>query len=237
MKARTKVNPHLEFKDVHCCPPGRPALRGVNFSVSRGTFFAIEGANGSGKGTLCRCLARLIKEYQGSILLDGQNLPIKPQELPTMGLMVALQGVKVFPEMTVLENLLSAPRTWKIPGRRDRLDGVIRLLPHLKDRFRQMAGTLSGGEQQMVAIGRSLMAEPVALVLEEPSMGLAESTTHAVYAALAQISREGRTVIVTEETLTIAGNYASETCTMEQGKITTNSRHPAVSSSENPFFL
>ena len=237
MRASVNKTLHLEMRDVHCCPPGRPALRGVNLRISRGTFLAIAGPNGSAKGTLCRCLARLIKEHQGEILLDGGHLPNSPQDLAAVGLMVVLQGRKVFPEMSVLENLFSAPMTWRTPGRRERLDGVIRLLPHLKDRFRQMAGTLSGGEQQMVAIGRALMAEPRCLVFEEPSMGLAESTTRAVYSALAQISQEGRTVVVTEETLTIAGCYASETCSMEQGRITTIARLPPIYSGATPAFV
>jgi branched-chain amino acid transport system ATP-binding protein len=210
---------HLEVGDVHCIPPARPALRGVTLAISRGSFFAIAGANGSGKGTLCRCLARLYKENRGRILLDGKRLPDQPEDLPAIGMMIVLQGAKVFPEMSVLDNLLCAPATWRKGERRERLDAVMQLLPHLKDRFRQNGGTLSGGEQQMVAIGRALMAGPSLLVLEEPSLGLAAQTANDVYATLAQLSGEGRTVIVTEETLSVASRYASEACLMSQGRI------------------
>jgi branched-chain amino acid transport system ATP-binding protein len=192
----------------------------VNLAVSHGGFLAIAGANGSGKGTLCRCLARVFKEDQGCIRLDGHGLPEQPEDLPATGMMIVLQGAKVFPEMSVLDNLLCAPATWRKGDRRQRLDAVMQLLPHLKERFRQNGGTLSGGEQQMVAIGRALMAEPSLLVLEEPSLGLATQTANDVYEMLAQISRGGRTVIVTEETLTIASRFASEACLMSQGRIT-----------------
>ncbi|MCI0538895.1 MAG: ATP-binding cassette domain-containing protein [Verrucomicrobiales bacterium] len=212
--------PHLDIGDLHCSPPARPALRGVSLAVSHGSFFGIAGANGSGKGTLCRCLARLHKEDQGRILLNGQSLPHRAEDLPAIGMMIVLQGAKVFPEMSVLDNLLCAPATWRNGDRREKLDAVMQLLPHLKDRFRQNGGTLSGGEQQMVAIGRALMAEPSLLVLEEPSLGLAAKTANDVYRTLAQISGEGRTVIVTEETLTLASRYINEACSMSQGKIT-----------------
>ncbi len=215
-----KTNAHLEVQDVHCSPPARPALRGVNLDVSHGSFLAIVGANGSAKGTFCRCLARLWKENQGCILVDGRVLPDQTEGLPAVGMMVVLQGDKVFPEMSVLDNLLCAPATWRNGARKQQLDIVMQLLPHLKDRFRQSAGTLSGGEQQMVAIGRALMANPSLLVLEEPSLGLAAQTVNDVYSTLAQISREGRTVIVTEETLVVAAAFASEACLMSQGRIT-----------------
>lgn len=215
---------HLEVGDVHCSAPARPALRGVNLAVSRGSFLAIAGANGSGKGTLCRCLARLLKENQGHIFFDGHILPNQPEDLPAIGMMVVLQGVKVFSEMSVLDNLLCAPATWRNGERRQRLDAVMQLLPHLKERFRQNAGTLSGGEQQLVSIGRALMAEPALLIVEEPSLGLSAQTANDVYATLAHISGEGRTVIVTEETLAVASRYANKACLMNQGKITSVGR-------------
>jgi branched-chain amino acid transport system ATP-binding protein len=215
---------HLEVGDVHCSPPARPALRGVNLAVSRGSFLAIAGANGSGKGTLCRCLARLLKENQGYIFFDGHILPNQPEDLSAIGMMVVLQGVKVFSEMSVLDNLLCAPATWRNGERRQRLDAAMQLLPHLKERFRQNAGTLSGGEQQLVSIGRALMAEPALLIVEEPSLGLSAQTANDVYATLGHISGEGRTVIVTEETLAVASRYANKACLMNQGKITSIGR-------------
>ena len=121
----TNSAPHLELRDVHCSPPARPALRGVDLAVSRGAFFAVAGPNGGGKGTLCRCLARLYREHQGCIFLEGQPLPDKPENLPAAGMMVVLQGQKVFPEMSVLENLLCAPATWRKSGRPERLDAVM----------------------------------------------------------------------------------------------------------------
>lgn len=211
--------PKLELQDVHCSPPARPALRGVSLTISQGSFYAISGPNGAGKGTLCRCLARLWRESRGSILLDGSRIPNEPEDLPALGAIAVLQGAKVFPELTVMENLLSVPATWRSNRRRERLDFVLQLFPHLRDRLRQTGGTLSGGEQQMVAIGRALMAQPRLLVLEEPSMGLAAQATNEVYAALTQISHEGRTVVVTEETLTVAGRFATQACLMEQGNI------------------
>jgi branched-chain amino acid transport system ATP-binding protein len=210
---------HLEVGDVHCSPPARPALRGLNLAISRGSFLAIVGANGSGKGTFCRCLGRLLNISQGRILFDGHILPDQPEDLPAIGMMVVLQGAKVFPEMSVLDNLLCAPATWRNGGRLQRLDAVMQLLPHLKERFRQNAGTLSGGEQQLVSIGRALIAEPTLLVVEEPSLGLSAQLANDVYATLARISGEGRTVIVTEETLAVASCYANEACLMNQGKI------------------
>ncbi|HEV2842608.1 MAG TPA: ATP-binding cassette domain-containing protein [Chthoniobacterales bacterium] len=219
MTSKANKTPHLEIGDLHCSPPARPALRGISFYVSHGSFFAIAGANGSGKNTLCRCLARLYKESQGRIRLEGQELPDQPEDLPAMGMMIVLQGEKVFPEMSVLDNLLCSPATWRRSQRHERLDAVLHLLPHLKERFRQSGGTLSGGEQQMVAIGRALMAGPSLLVLEEPSFGLAAKTVTDLYAALTQICGEGRTVIVTEETLETAYRYADVACHIKQGRI------------------
>lgn len=203
-------------------------------AVPRGDFFAITGANGSGKGTFCRCLARINKESQGRILLDGRPLLHQTQDLPALGVMVVLQGTRVFPEMSVLDNLLCAPATWRNGDRQKKLDSVLGLFPHLKGRLRQAAGTLSGGEQQMVAIGRALMVDPSLLVLEEPSLGLAAQTATDVYAALARISREGKTVIVTEETLVVPSAFVSTACCMTQGRITGIGRPPAASDHATP---
>lgn len=213
------MKPSLEFNNCYCAPVGWPDLRGLTLHISPGEFFALTGPNGSAKATLCRCLAGAFRPTQGDIQFGGHPLPLEPYQIPNSGLMVVLQGERVFPEMSVKENLFSSPRTWTLPDRKQRLESVLELMPHLRDRMRQSAGTLSGGEQQMVAVARALMADPAALVLEEPSMGLAERVAHALYEALAYISASGRTVLVTEETLQPAAEYVGRAGWLDHGRI------------------
>lgn len=211
--------PALEVDGLYCTEPGKTALCGLTLTVSAGQLHAIAGPNGSGKGTLCRCLARIYKWSKGSIRFNGKPTPNSTEELAAVGIMVVLQGTRVFNEMTVRDNLFSSPTFWRLERRADRMDEVLQLFPRLKDRLGQVAGSLSGGEQQMTALARALMTNPRLLIAEEPSMGLAPSLVEDVYAALANIARVERTVIVTEETLVAASRVATSASLMVHGKV------------------
>jgi len=209
----------LTVSNLHCRPLGDSPLEGVSLRVAEGEIVTVTGPNGAGKGTLCRCIARLYHEDQGRIEADDRPLPSEPHRLTQAGIAVLLRGQRVFPEMSVAENLLAAPWIPNRNVRRQRLDEVFSLFPVLKDRSKQVSGTLSGGEQQMVAIGRALLASPRTLVLEEPSMGLSPRLVAEVYDALECLRREGRALLVTEEDLRVSAAVTQRAYLLIRGRI------------------
>jgi branched-chain amino acid transport system ATP-binding protein len=209
----------LNVLNLHCSPPGDSPLADVSLRVVPGEIVVLTGPNGAGKGTLCRCIARLHHEDHGRIEVDDRPLPHYPHQLAQAGIAVLLRGQRVFPEMSVAENLLAAPWISNRNLRCQRLEEVFSLFPGLKDRSKQVSGTLSGGEQQMVAIGRALLASPRTLVLEEPSMGLSPRLVAEVYRALESLRCEGRAVLVTEEDLRVAAAAAQRAYLLVRGRI------------------
>ena len=199
------------------------ALQGVSLHVDRGECVALLGANGAGKTTLLRCISGLERPQQGSVQLDGQVLDGVPAELRVRrGLAHAPERRRIFPGLTVLENLEVATAGWR--GLRGSvqadLDQVFGLFPRLQERQQQLGWSLSGGEQQMLAIGRALMSRPRVLLLDEPSLGLAPRLSEEVYERLQSINeRLSLTMLIVEQNTELALSVASRAYVLEHGHV------------------
>lgn len=198
-------------------PVGESAVEDVSFEIASGEFVTIVGPNGAGKTTLCRCLAGLLAPNAGVIRVNGVPLTGGPWFAARAGLALVPKGRRVFPELTVRENLLSTLLLDRARGA-TRLDDVYSLFPALKDRERQIAGSMSGGEQQTVAIARALLSGPSFIVLDEPSLGLSPQAIDTVYTGLRDVARRGMGVLVTDESARRAA-WASRVLSMESGRL------------------
>jgi branched-chain amino acid transport system ATP-binding protein len=198
------------------------AVRGVSLEVHAGEIVALIGSNGAGKTTTLRAISGLLPLRQGRVELDGRPIGgLAPAAIVAAGLAHVPEGRQLFPTMTVQENLELGART--AAGRAQRaatLARVFELFPRLAERTRQLAGTLSGGEQQMVAIGRALMARPRLLMLDEPSLGLAPVVVTAIFANLAAINRDGLTILLVEQNVLRALRVSQRAYVLENGTIT-----------------
>jgi branched-chain amino acid transport system ATP-binding protein len=197
------------------------ALWGVSFDVGAGEIVALVGANGAGKTTTLRALSGLRRPTAGAIWLDGARLDGLPAaEIAERGVVHVPEGRKLFPEMTVLDNLLLGGYVRPARAhRRERLERVYGIFPRLRDRQRQLAGTLSGGEQQMVAIGRGLMAGPRLMMLDEPSLGLAPIVVEEMFRVIGEINRGGVTVLLVEQNTEHALTLAHRGFVLESGRV------------------
>ena len=176
------------------------ALWDVSFEVPKGEIVALIGSNGVGKTTTLKTISGLIKAKSGTITLDGKNIEnSSSMENVKNGLVLVPEGRRLFPEMTVLENLYMGAYLTNKKDRNDLLENVYELFPKIKERNSQLAGTLSGGEQQMVAIGRGLMANPRILMLDEPSLGLAPLIVDQVFKTIKNINKKGITILLVEQ--------------------------------------
>jgi len=195
----------LKVEGLHVFYDAIHALRGVSFSIDRGGMVTLLGANGAGKSTTLKTISGLLKPRSGAIELEGQSLAgLEPHEIVRLGVAHVPEGRKIFPRLTVLENLRTGAYTQRARSVEEDLERVFALFPRLKERIRQSGGTLSGGEQQMLAIGRGLMARPKLLLLDEPSMGLAPILVEQIFATIQQINREGVTVLLVEQNAAMA---------------------------------
>jgi branched-chain amino acid transport system ATP-binding protein len=197
------------------------ALWGVSFDVAAGEIVALVGANGAGKTTTLKAISGLVRPGAGAIALDGERLDRLPtMEIVARGVVHVPEGRKLFPDMTVLENLLlGAFGHAARPGQRERLEQVFGIFPRLRERRGQIAGTLSGGEQQMVAIGRGLMARPKILMLDEPSLGLAPILVEDMFRVIEEINRSGTTVLLVEQNTEHALAVAHRGFVLESGRV------------------
>ncbi len=197
-----------------------PVLRGVDLSIPVGSITALIGANGAGKTTLLRTISGIIPAEAGTIRYDGQNIVgMPPQDIVRAGLVQVPEGRRLFSDMTVLENLLvgsSSPAAR--PKRDENLAVVLELFPKVRDRQAQLAGTLSGGEQQMVAIARALMASPRLLLLDETSLGLAPIVVDEIFVAVRRLAAQGLTILVVEQNTALALEVADHGYVLEQGR-------------------
>ena len=192
----------------------------ISFEVRQGEIVALIGANGAGKTTTLKTLSALLKPRAGTITLGGESLAgCSSSEVVQRGIVHVPEGRQLFPEMTVLDNLLMGAYSTGNNGRRDRLDKVFSIFPLLKERGSQMAGTLSGGEQQMAAIGRGLMTEPRLLMLDEPSLGLAPIVVEEMFRAVRDINRSGVTVLLVEQNTQHALSLAHRGYVLEAGRV------------------
>jgi branched-chain amino acid transport system ATP-binding protein len=211
----------LEVNDVHTYYGNIHALKGVSLNVDEGEIVTMIGANGAGKSTALNTICGLLRPRQGSILLEGQEIhAVPPHDIVDLGVSQAPEGRRVFARLTVLENLeMGAFRRTDPTGIQRDLERVFDLFPRLKERIKQVGGTLSGGEQQMLAIGRALMANPRLLLLDEPSMGLAPILVEDIFRTVKEINQEGTTVLLVEQNALMALSVAHRGYVMETGTI------------------
>jgi branched-chain amino acid transport system ATP-binding protein len=196
------------------------ALWDVTLEVTDGEIVALVGANGAGKTTLLKTVSGLLRRQSGSITYDGKHIEeASPPEIVKHGVVQVPEGRKLFPEMAVIDNLLMGAYTIPQSERPQRLERVFSVFPVLKERQKQIAGTLSGGEQQMVAIGRGMMAGPKLLMLDEPSLGLAPFLVEEVFRVITEINRLGVTVLLVEQNTQHALTLAHKGFVMELGRI------------------
>jgi branched-chain amino acid transport system ATP-binding protein len=195
------------------------ALRGIDLEVDDGEIVTLLGANGAGKTTTLRTISGLLRPTAGSIVFDGQRLDTTPpHEVVALGIGHVPEGRRIFPRMSVRENLLMG--AYRRRGDlSDDLDRVLSLFPVLKERVRQDGGTLSGGEQQMLAIGRALMGQPRLLLLDEPSMGLAPLVVQKIFEIIREINEQGTTVLLVEQNAAQALQLATRGYVLETGAI------------------
>ncbi|MCB2192328.1 MAG: ABC transporter ATP-binding protein [Deltaproteobacteria bacterium] len=198
------------------------ALSDLDLQVAPGTIVALLGSNGVGKTTLINTLCGLLKPSAGAISYNGRDLTsLQPHQIVQQGLVQVPEGRKLFPHMTVLENLQMGAYNPKARSQvNESLSFVYRLLPRLKERTGQMAGTLSGGEQQMVALGRGLMARPKLLILDEPSLGLAPLVVQAIFETVRLVKETGITVLLVEQNVHQVLSFCDWAFVLEDGRIT-----------------
>ena len=211
----------LEIKDLNVHFGVIHALKGISLTVNDGEIVTLIGANGAGKTTTLRTISGLKKPTSGSILLDGKDIThTSPRDRVKMGMSQVPEGRRVFPDMTVLENLeLGAYLRRDRAGIAEDLKMVYERFPRLADRKRQAAGTLSGGEQQMLAMGRALMSRPKILFLDEPSMGLAPLLVQEIFDIIQDIHKEGMTILLVEQNAQMALSVADRAYVLETGRV------------------
>jgi branched-chain amino acid transport system ATP-binding protein len=210
----------LKVNDIHVYYDTIHALKGVSFSVETGELVTLLGANGAGKTTTLKALSGLLRVRRGSIELEGASLEkIDAHEIVRRGVAHAPEGRKVFPRFTVLENLKIGGYTRDKRALGAELDFVFQMFPRLKERQKQYAGTLSGGEQQMLSIGRALMAKPKLLLLDEPSMGLAPKIVEQILETIRTINKAGVTVLLVEQNAAMALAISHRGYVLETGEI------------------
>jgi len=204
-----------------CAGYGRTeVLRNVDMTIAPGEIIAVLGSNGAGKSTLNRAISGLLRPRAGSILFEGQQIDrARPSEIVSRGLIHVPEGRKIFPNMTVSENLDLGSYRRASRRRTQNRDRVFSIFPRLAERRTQYAGTLSGGEQQMLAIGRGLMAEPRLLILDEPSLGLSPRLVEDLFALISRIHADGLAILLVEQNVVQSLAVASRAYILEQGEI------------------
>lgn len=224
----------LEVRDLEVFYGAIQALRGVSFNVEQGEIVTLIGANGAGKSTTLRTVSGLIRPKKGEILFKGTDITRTPaHKIVSMGISHVPEGRKIIPELTVLENLMIGAYTRKDKKEiEESMEMVFASFPRLKERLTQKAGTMSGGEQQMVAIGRGLMSKPSLLILDEPSMGLSPLLVEEIFEIIMRINREGTTVLLVEQNAFMALQVANRAYVLETGTIALEG--PAAELQQNP---
>jgi branched-chain amino acid transport system ATP-binding protein len=224
----------LEVNNLHTYYGAIQALRGVSLSVDEGEIVTLIGANGAGKSTLLNTICGILRPRQGDIQLEGEPIhELPPHQIVMRGVSQAPEGRRVFGRLNVTENLeMGAFARKDKKGIQRDIERVFTLFPRLKERSKQVAGTLSGGEQQMLAIGRSLMANPRVLLLDEPSMGLAPILVEAIFDTVREINSQGTTILLVEQNALMALSVARRGYVLETGEIVLRDSAQALQENE-----
>jgi branched-chain amino acid transport system ATP-binding protein len=223
----------LEVQDIHTYYGNIEALKGVSLEVDEGECVTLIGSNGAGKSTTLRSISGLNPPRQGSIRFEGQEIGETPaQDIVRLGIAQSPEGRHCFQRMTVRENLELGAYLRRDARLESDLERVFELFPRLKERERQKAGTMSGGEQQMLAIGRALMADPKLLLLDEPSMGIAPILVERIYETIAEINQQGTTILLVEQNANFALDVSTRGYVLETGHVALTDRSDALR--ENP---
>jgi len=210
----------LTVNDIHVYYGSIHAIKGVSFDVQDGEIVALIGANGAGKSTILKTVSGLLHPKTGSIVFGGEDITkTEPHKIVKKGLAHVPEGRRIFLQMTVMENLEMGAFTQKGVSEED-LERVFQHFPRLKERRKQIAGTLSGGEQQMLAIGRALMSHPKLLMLDEPSMGLAPILVEQIFQIIEDLNQAGTTILLVEQNAGMALEIADRAYVLETGNIT-----------------
>ena len=210
----------LKISDLKVRYGGIEAVKGISLEVPEGQIVTLIGANGAGKSTTLRTIAGLVKPAEGRIQLRGEDITgLAPDKIVTRGITLVPEGRHVFPDMTVLENLKIGAYLRKDSLEED-LKWIYDLFPRLKERSWQAAGTLSGGEQQMLAVGRALMSHPKIMMMDEPSLGLAPIVVKGIFDIIREVNRQGVTILLIEQNANMALKVADLAYVMETGHIT-----------------
>ncbi len=214
------MSPLLELKDIHTYYGNIEALKGISLTVEQGEIVTLIGSNGAGKSTTLRSISGLTPPREGSITFDGQEIGETPaQEIVSYGIALSPEGRKCFSRMTVRENLELGAYLRRDSRVESDLRRIFDLFPRLEEREKQKAGTMSGGEQQMLAIGRALMADPKLLLLDEPSMGIAPVLVERIYETIVEINKQGTTILLVEQNANFALGVSSRGYVLETGTI------------------
>jgi branched-chain amino acid transport system ATP-binding protein len=211
----------LELTDVHAHYGKIHALKGISLNVEKGEIVTLIGGNGAGKSTTLRTISGLMRPTFGSVMFEGEDLQrYKPSQLASRGIAMVPEGRGVFARMTVLENLeMGAYHRKDKAGILEDIERVYELFPRLKERRTQVAGTMSGGEQQMLAMGRAMMSRPTLLLLDEPSMGLAPVLVEAIFSTIEDINKQGTTILLVEQNALMALEVANRGYVLQTGEI------------------
>jgi branched-chain amino acid transport system ATP-binding protein len=228
------AQPLLELKNVHSYYGNIHALKGISLTVGKGEIVTLIGANGAGKSTTLRTISGLIQPRQGEVHLDGQRIDQLPaHKVVERGVLQSPEGRRIFPRLTVRENLeMGAFTRTDKDGIGQDLERVFGLFPRLRERVSQKGGTLSGGEQQMLAIGRALMGRPQVLLLDEPSMGLAPVLVEQIFAIVKDINAQGTTILLVEQNALMALGIANRGYVLQTGEIVLSDTAQRLSENE-----
>jgi len=210
----------LEIRDLQVYYGSIHAIKGVSFDVNEGEIVTLIGANGAGKSTTLNTLAGLLKARTGSVIFNGKNLTTTPaNKIVSLGMALCPEGRRVFQQMTVRENLEMGGYTRPADENAKTIEDIFKRFPRLKEREKQVAGTLSGGEQQMLAMGRALMSKPKLLMLDEPSMGLAPILVEQIFGIITELHKAGTTILLVEQNAQMALSIANRAYVLETGTI------------------
>ena len=223
----------LQVEDLQVYYGSIHAIKGVSFEVKEGEIVTLIGANGAGKSTTLNTVGGLLKARSGKILFEGKDIHgVGADKVVSRGMALCPEGRRVFQHMTVLENLEMGAFTRSSAEAEETLEKVYELFPRLKERYRQIAGTLSGGEQQMLAMGRALMSRPKLMMLDEPSMGLAPILVNQIFSIIEDMNKQGTTILLVEQNAQMALSIANRAYVLETGRITASGDASVLAQSE-----